>query len=196
MLETIREFAADRLDQRPEFASRARRAHATYFAEMARRLRRELTGDQRETALAAMAADVGNLRIAWGHWVASGDLEQLDKLADSLLILNDARGWYLDTVGLTTDMLAVLGANSPRRTGSARRSPCGRASPGPSWLPGHSRRKSRTRSPGRWRSLNAAPTCGNSSRSFEASPASTSSARSSIRRRPGPVRRPGCGPPA
>ena len=39
MLQTIREFAADRLDQRPDVASRARRAHATYYADVARRLR-------------------------------------------------------------------------------------------------------------------------------------------------------------
>jgi tetratricopeptide (TPR) repeat protein len=59
-----------------------------------------------------MAAAIGNLRIAWRYWVAVADLEQLEKLADSLLILNDARGWYLDTVGLTTDMLAVLSKHS------------------------------------------------------------------------------------
>lgn len=119
MLETIREFATDRLEQRPDFSSRARRAHATYFADLARRSRGDLTGNQREPALAAMAADVANLRIAWAYWVAAGDLEQLDKLADSLLILDDARGWYLDIVALTTDMLAVLGASSssPDRIG-------------------------------------------------------------------------------
>jgi predicted ATPase/class 3 adenylate cyclase len=117
MLETIREFAADRLDQRPDFGTRARRAHATYFAELARRSRADLTGNQRETAVAAMADEVANLRIAWRHWVAAGDLEQLDKLADSLLILDGARGWYLDIVALTTDMLAVLAAisSSPDR---------------------------------------------------------------------------------
>jgi predicted ATPase/class 3 adenylate cyclase len=119
MLETIREFAADRLDQRPDFSAGAHRAHATHFADLARRLRRDLTGNQREAALATMAADVANLRIAWGYWVAAGDLEQLDKLADSLLILDGARGWYLDIVALTTDMLAVLGASatSPDRVG-------------------------------------------------------------------------------
>ena len=48
-----------------------------------------------------------------------GDLEQLEKLAESLLNLNDSRGWYLDTVGLTTDMLSVLktNASSPDRIG-------------------------------------------------------------------------------
>ncbi|HEU0234888.1 MAG TPA: adenylate/guanylate cyclase domain-containing protein [Candidatus Limnocylindrales bacterium] len=119
MLETIREFAADRLDQRPDFGARVRRAHATYFADVAHGLRGQLTGNERETALATMAADVANLRIAWAFWVSAGDLEQLDKLADSLLILNDARGWYHDTVGLTSDMLRVLGAaaSSPERVG-------------------------------------------------------------------------------
>jgi predicted ATPase/class 3 adenylate cyclase len=112
MLETIREFAADRLDQRPDFSSRARQAHATYYADFARRLQADLTGDRRTSVLAAMAAEVGNLRIAWGYWVSAGDLQQLEKLADSLLILNDAHGWYLDTVGLTTDMLSVLSKNA------------------------------------------------------------------------------------
>ncbi len=119
MLETIREFATDRLDQRPEFRAEARRAHATYFADAARRWRAELTGNQRETALAVLAVDIANLRIAWAYWVAARDIEQLDKLADSLLILNDSRGWYLDTVGLTTDMLEVLGTSpsAPDRVG-------------------------------------------------------------------------------
>ena len=112
MLETIREFAADRLAQRPDFDARARRAHATYFADLARRSRVDLTGNQRETVLAVLAADVANLRIAWRYWVAARDLEQLDRLAGSLLIVDDARGWYLDIVALTTDMLAVLGATA------------------------------------------------------------------------------------
>ncbi len=66
-----------------------------------------------------MAAEVENLRIAWRHWVAEADLEQLDKLASSLLILYDARGWYVDTVALTTDLLSVLASTttSPERVG-------------------------------------------------------------------------------
>ncbi len=119
MLETIREFAADRLDQRPDVAARARRGHATYYGDRAGQLRADLTGRQREAALAALGADVGNLRLAWAYWVAARDLERLDQLAGPLLILDDAHGWYLDTVGLTQDMLAVLAAvpSSPGRAG-------------------------------------------------------------------------------
>jgi predicted ATPase/class 3 adenylate cyclase len=110
MLQTIRAFAADRLDQRPDLERRARLAHATHYADLAQRLRPDLTGGGREAALETLATDVANLRIAWAFWVEAGDMAQLDKLAKALLILDDAHGWYLDTVGLASDMLAVLDA--------------------------------------------------------------------------------------
>jgi predicted ATPase len=119
MLETIRDFALNRLDQRPEFASRVRRVHAGHYAELARRLAPLLGGSQRIAALADVAADIDNLRIAWNYWVDAGDLEQLEKMAQGLMIHNNARGWYFDTVGLTTDMLSVLAkhASAPERIG-------------------------------------------------------------------------------
>jgi adenylate cyclase len=60
-----------------------------------------------------MAAEIENLRVAWDYWVGAEDLTQLEKLADGLLILHEARGWYLATVGLTTDMLAILQKDAP-----------------------------------------------------------------------------------
>ena len=108
MLETIREYAAERLNNAPEFGAAAYRAHAAYFADFAQRQWEPLTGQRREPALTAMTADLDNLRLAWGHWTAAGDLDQLNKLVDSLWLLYDARGWYHDTVRLTTDLLEVL----------------------------------------------------------------------------------------
>ncbi len=110
MLETIREFAADRLSQHPDLAVRARQAHATWYTDMARRLRADLFAGGRELALEALGADTGNLRQAWAWWVEARDLGQLNTLAGALLVLNDAHGWYLDTVNLASDMLTVLEA--------------------------------------------------------------------------------------
>ena len=117
MLETIREYARDRLDQHPDIAARVKHAHASYYTDLVQRARPELTRADRLAALPLLAAELGNLRLAWNHWVAREDLTQLEKLAGGLLILNDARGWYLDTVRLTADMLAVLAksASSPDR---------------------------------------------------------------------------------
>src|ERR687897_2975583 len=91
MLETIREYAAERLHDLPEVSAAARRAHATYFAGFAQRQWQHLNGPHRESGLAAMTADTENLRTAWRYWLAEGDLGQLNKLVDSLWLLYDAR---------------------------------------------------------------------------------------------------------
>jgi predicted ATPase/class 3 adenylate cyclase len=112
MLETIKEYASERLDELPEFAAAARQAHAAYFADFAKRQWQDLTGQRREVALAAMTADIDNLRLAWRHWVAKRDRGQLSKLVDSLWLLYDARGWYQETIGLTSDLLDILSSAS------------------------------------------------------------------------------------
>ena len=117
MLETIREYATERLEDLPELSAAAHRAHATYFADLAHRQWQHLNGPGRDSALATMAADAENLRAAWRYWVAEGDLDRLNRLVDSLWLLYDARGWYLATVELTTDLLNVLSStpSSPER---------------------------------------------------------------------------------
>lgn len=117
MLQTIREFAAAKLDEDPAFAARVRRAHAECYADFAVRLRPDLNDSRRRESLEALAAELGNLRIAWAYWAAAEDLDRLGGLFKALLPLNDARGWYLDTVALTTDLIAVLsrGARAPER---------------------------------------------------------------------------------
>jgi predicted ATPase/class 3 adenylate cyclase len=108
MLETIKEYAGERLHDEPEHAAAVHRAHATYFADFAERVREQLAGPRREAAMAAMAADIENLRVSWRYWVAEKDLQYLNKLVDSLWLLYDARGWVHATVELTTDLLGVL----------------------------------------------------------------------------------------
>jgi predicted ATPase len=112
MLETIREYAAERLEQDPEFSAAACRAHATYFADFTQRQWERLAGEGREAALSEMESDIENLRTAWRYWVEEKDLEQLSKFIDSLWLLYDVRGWYHATVSLTNDLLNVL-ASTP-----------------------------------------------------------------------------------
>ncbi len=110
MLETIREYAAERLEQDSEFNAAAHQAHALYFADFAERQWERLSGDGREAALREMESDIENLRVAWHHWSENKDLEQLNKFVNSLWSLYDARGWYHAMVGLTSDLLNVLAA--------------------------------------------------------------------------------------
>jgi predicted ATPase len=117
MLETIREYATEQLEQDSESRVAAHQAHASYYADFAARQWERLSGDDRETALREMEADIENLRIAWRYWVEGRDLEQLNKVVNSLALLYDARGWYYATAELTNDLLSVLAAtpSTPQR---------------------------------------------------------------------------------
>jgi predicted ATPase/class 3 adenylate cyclase len=117
MLKTIKGYAAERLEDQPELSAATQRAHAAYFADFAQRQWEHLTGPRREPALAAMAADIANLRASWHYWVAAKDLAQLNKLVDSLWLFYDAQGWYHATVQVATDLLTVLSStpSSPER---------------------------------------------------------------------------------
>jgi predicted ATPase/class 3 adenylate cyclase len=111
MLETIREYASERLEADPDFSHAARLAHAAYFAGFTQRQWDRLTGAGRQAALEALEADIENVRLAWRFWVQKEDLEQLGKFVNSLWLLYEARGWYHASIELTTDMLAVLASN-------------------------------------------------------------------------------------
>ena len=117
MLETIREYGAERMELNPEDRAAVCHAHAAWFAALTQSQWALLIGEERESALARLIADIENIRTAWRYWVAERNLEQLGKFADSLLLLNDARGWYQATVDLTSDLLNVLSStvSTPER---------------------------------------------------------------------------------
>jgi predicted ATPase/class 3 adenylate cyclase len=108
MLETIREYASERLDNRPDFAAATRRAHAAHFADVAGASRDRLRGAERAATLRELERDLGNLLTAWRYWIEAADVNQLKALLDDLWILFDARGWYHSAVELTDDALGVL----------------------------------------------------------------------------------------
>jgi hypothetical protein len=108
MLETIREYAAEKLEDIPELKSAAYRAHATYYGDFTKNQWERLTGSQREAALEELTSDIENIQTAWAYWTAEMDIEQLNKMVDSLWLFNDAKGWYSAAIKLTNDLLKVL----------------------------------------------------------------------------------------
>ncbi len=119
MLETLREYASERLAEDSELIAEAQKEHAVWFADYTQRQYARLAGAAREAALVEINPEIENMRIAWRYWVAHKDLEQLHKLTNCLWLLYDARGWHSATVELTADLLNVL-ASTPSTPERAR----------------------------------------------------------------------------
>jgi predicted ATPase/class 3 adenylate cyclase len=89
MLETIREFAQERLDTAGELDA-VRRAHAAYFLDLAEAAAPELTGVDQAIWLDRLSSEHDNLRAA---------LSSLDQLAEATLLLRLAgslwRFWWV-----------------------------------------------------------------------------------------------------
>jgi tetratricopeptide (TPR) repeat protein len=95
MLETIREFALERLEESGE-AVRLRQRHAESFLSLAEEMGGRLRGQDVRLALDRLAAEHENLRAAL-EWVLSrGELELEVRLATSLQPFFEARGHFAE----------------------------------------------------------------------------------------------------
>jgi predicted ATPase/class 3 adenylate cyclase len=113
MLETIREFALERLEAAGE-AEALQRRHAEWFAELAESLDVESrTGDQ-PAAIARLVDDYPNLRSAMGAARAAGDGELLLRLSTALWPFWSTRGYVGEGQRALEDALELSGRRPAR----------------------------------------------------------------------------------
>jgi tetratricopeptide (TPR) repeat protein len=108
MLETIREYAVERLAVQGELES-MRAAHADHLLALAERAEREFTGADQAAWLATVADEHENLRAALEHFLASEDHPKALRLGSALVIFWFVRGFYRE--GLEWLERAVAGAH-------------------------------------------------------------------------------------
>ncbi|CAM5284620.1 hypothetical protein SNARM312S_02974 [Streptomyces narbonensis] len=109
LLETVAEYAAERLDEAGERAVTERR-HLTYYRELARRTDPELRGSGQVAAISRLEREHGNLRAALRTAVAVADEQEALCLVHSLSWFwqlryhrTDARTWAAAAAGLGPD---------------------------------------------------------------------------------------------
>ncbi|WP_425834601.1 AfsR/SARP family transcriptional regulator [Streptomyces fractus] len=112
LLETVSEYAGDRLDESGERAD-AERAHLTYYRELARTTDPLLRGSGQRAAIARIERDYENLRTALRHAVAARDEQEAFSLVLSLAwfwqmrdLRIDARTWTGEAAALGPDPFA------------------------------------------------------------------------------------------
>ena len=89
MLEPVRQYASEKLEESGESATASRR-HATFFLELAERAYPELRGERQGEWLAKLEHENGNLRAAIGWAVSAGETETASRLGWALWLF-----WWL-----------------------------------------------------------------------------------------------------
>jgi predicted ATPase/DNA-binding CsgD family transcriptional regulator len=84
MLETVREFAAERLGAQPRAADAVRRRHARHYLALAEAAVPHLTGFAQDAWLARLAVETDNLRVALDAWRETSDTDGLARMAVAL----------------------------------------------------------------------------------------------------------------
>lgn len=108
MLQTIRQYASERLADSPAVLDRVRAAHAAHYCALALGLQNDLAATDRAVVLGRLTDELGNLRAAWQYWVAQRDLARLDELLGPLWGYHEARGDYQAAIVLGEQLLATL----------------------------------------------------------------------------------------
>ena len=111
--ELLRQYADEHLRAAPEEAARADAAHRDFYLTLlADRFGPITGGDQRE-AVAAITAELDNIRAAWRSAVAAGDGAALGRAAHTLTIFSDIRARYGEGLAMLEAGLRVLRATDP-----------------------------------------------------------------------------------
>jgi predicted ATPase/class 3 adenylate cyclase/DNA-binding CsgD family transcriptional regulator len=118
MLETIHEYALERLQERGE-AEATRRAHAEYFLALAEESEPELKGPDQVKWLERLEVEHDNLRAALS-WALGGEDSELGlRLASALSLFWEARGHFNEGVRWFEEALAKGGATASRARAGA-----------------------------------------------------------------------------
>ncbi|MFJ6072796.1 ATP-binding protein [Streptomyces sp. NPDC093065] len=109
LLETVAEYAGERLDESGARATTAR-AHLTYYRELARTTDPLLRGPQQLAAVERLEREYENLRTALRHAVAERDEQEALSLTLSLVwywqmrdLRVEARNWFVEVMALGPD---------------------------------------------------------------------------------------------
>ncbi|MEU5577685.1 BTAD domain-containing putative transcriptional regulator [Streptomyces huasconensis] len=106
LLETVAEYAGERLDEAGDRAA-TERAHLVHYREVARTTDPELRGSGQLAAVARLEAEYENLRTALRHAVATGDEHETLCLVLSLCWFWEIRGLRLEARNWSREAMAL-----------------------------------------------------------------------------------------
>jgi predicted ATPase len=94
--ELSRQFAAERLQQRPAEEEETQDRHSTYYLAFLQGQERHLKGPKLKEALAAIKAEIDNVRLAWRWAIEHDRWVALRDAMESLWLFYEIQGWLLE----------------------------------------------------------------------------------------------------
>ena len=107
--ELLRQFAAEKLQQRMGESEQVRDRHCVYFGSFvqARNPERVRGREQKET-FQAIVSEVDNLRFAWLWAIERGYMEVAERFIGAFSVLATVRGWFHEMIRLFDKAIAQL----------------------------------------------------------------------------------------
>jgi predicted ATPase/DNA-binding SARP family transcriptional activator len=106
--ELLRQFAEEKLVADPLAADATRTKHSLYYLNYLKQWGSYLTGREQEAALAAIGAELDNVRVGWQWAVETQQLEVLEQTLDSLYNFYQIRSRYHEGEELLGQLLDAL----------------------------------------------------------------------------------------
>lgn len=100
ILETLRQFAEEKLKERPEDQEATIRRHYRYYADLLDRFSSEHGPEGNQEVLKALETESENLRLAWRRATNRNDYEAVGKALDGLFQLYEGRGWFQEGIDI------------------------------------------------------------------------------------------------
>lgn len=111
--ELIRQYAGEALVAAPEEHAQAHDRHEDHYAELLHRLRGELNGARQGAGIAAIEAELDNVRSALRSALARGRLAPMARALDGFGLAQEMLGHFHETEALLGDYVAAARRASP-----------------------------------------------------------------------------------
>jgi predicted ATPase/DNA-binding CsgD family transcriptional regulator len=95
--ELLRQFADAQLQAQPEVAAATQDAHAAYYAAFLQRRAAEVTAHRQREVVLEIGAELENLRSAWAHAVAHGQVDRIKQAAYTFYQYCDMQGRFQES---------------------------------------------------------------------------------------------------
>jgi predicted ATPase/DNA-binding SARP family transcriptional activator len=113
LLQTIHEFALERLTEHPEEHTRARARHGQHYLEFLARHEERLRGEGQQEALETIEAELENIRLAWDGAVAGLDVRTLEETCLTLHAFYTLRARRREGLALLQRLVTAFNDGDP-----------------------------------------------------------------------------------